>query len=204
MHAKSTGIKAEQTTSTKTIEKSNKMFQNGIELLRTVSASSSSSSSSSSIDDVVSSTTNKTPSEITIDDIDQLCDDKNHIKDVQIEQFAQRVLEFSSQYGSDYSISYTACNITGRPSKYPNYGDFPETFAMVSETRFWWFWEDSLSSCLIGSERMAIGGIWRHREPRKSCHRRYQRIYRRTLLVMKLITWLMLHSRGKCNRFLSL
>lgn len=108
------------------------MFHNGIELLRTVSASSS-SSSSSSIDDVVSSSTNKTPSEITIDDIDQLCDDKNHIKEVQIEQFAQRVLEFSSQYGSDYSISYTACNITGRPSKFPNYGDFPETFAMVSD-----------------------------------------------------------------------
>lgn len=108
------------------------MFHNGIELLRT--ASSSSTSSASSIDDFVSSSTNKTPSEITIDDIDQLCDDKNHIKEVQIEQFAQRVLEFSSQYGSDYSISYTACNITGRPSKFPNYGDFPETFAMVSES----------------------------------------------------------------------
>lgn len=33
-------------------------------------------------------------------------------------------------------ISYTACNITGRPSKFPNYGDFPETFAMVSDTTY--------------------------------------------------------------------
>lgn len=54
------------------------------------------------------------------------------VEEVSIEQFAQRVLEFSSQYGADYSISYTACNITGRPSKFPNYGDFPETFAMVN------------------------------------------------------------------------
>lgn len=108
------------------------MFNNGIELLRTVSSSSSvSSSSASSVDGIFTSLTSKSSSEITIDDIDQLCEDKNHIEDVQISQFAQRVIEFSSQYGSDYSISYTACNITGRPSKYPNYGDFPETFAMV-------------------------------------------------------------------------
>lgn len=52
-----------------------------------------------------------------------------------IEQYAQKVIDFSSQYGSDTSISYTAYNITGRPSKYPDYGDFPETFAMVSVYR---------------------------------------------------------------------
>ena len=50
---------------------------------------------------------------------------------VKIRQYAQNVLDYSSQYGSDFSISYTALNITGRPSKYPDYGDFPETFAMV-------------------------------------------------------------------------
>lgn len=106
------------------------MFYNGNELIRTISTSSSSSSSSAD-EFISSSVTSKTPSEITIDDIDELCDDKSHVKEVHIQQFAQRVLEFSSQYGSDYSISYTACNITGRPSKFPNYGDFPETFAMV-------------------------------------------------------------------------
>lgn len=109
------------------------MFYNANnELLRTISTSSS--SSSSSVDELLSGSVSKTitSSTITADDIDELCDNQNQTKEVLIKQFAQRVLEFSSQYGSDSSISYTACNITGRPSKYPNYGDFPETFAMVN------------------------------------------------------------------------
>ena len=56
----------------------------------------------------------------------------SYYSDVRVNQYAQAVIDFSSQYGSDYSISYTALNITGRPSKFPDYGDFPETFAMVS------------------------------------------------------------------------
>lgn len=112
------------------------MFNNiNNELLRTISTSSS-SSSSSSVDELLSGSVSKTvtSSTITADDIDELCDNQNETKEVLIKQFAQRVLEFSSQYGSDFSISYTACNITGRPSKYPNYGDFPETFAMVTSS----------------------------------------------------------------------
>uniref|UniRef100_A0A1B0CEB9 F-box domain-containing protein n=2 Tax=Lutzomyia longipalpis TaxID=7200 RepID=A0A1B0CEB9_LUTLO len=54
-----------------------------------------------------------------------------------INQYAQKVIDFSSQYGSDTSISYTAYNITGRPSKFPDYGDFPETFAMRTYGRWW-------------------------------------------------------------------
>lgn len=50
---------------------------------------------------------------------------------IRIEQFVRHVIDFSSQYGSDSSISFTAQNITGKPSKFPCYGDFPETFAMV-------------------------------------------------------------------------
>lgn len=96
------------------------MFNNGNGLYQRTSSPSSSSSEEFT-----------TPSEITPDDLEHLGDDKDKIEDVTIVQFAQRVLDFSSQYGSDYSISYTACNITGRPSKFPNYGDFPETFAMV-------------------------------------------------------------------------
>lgn len=75
------------------------------------------------------------PSEFT-DELEHLNDDNEDNKEVVIVQFAQKVLDFSSQYGSDYSISYTACNIAGRPSKFPNYGDFPETFAMVTYARF--------------------------------------------------------------------
>lgn len=52
-------------------------------------------------------------------------------EDLVIEQFVQDALDFSSQYGSDISISYTAYNISGRPSKYPDYGDFPQAFVMV-------------------------------------------------------------------------
>lgn len=49
------------------------------------------------------------------------------------EQFVKQVHHFSSQYGSDISISYTAYNIAGNPSKFPDYGDFPQAFVMVRE-----------------------------------------------------------------------
>ncbi|XP_063240138.1 F-box/LRR-repeat protein 4 isoform X4 [Bacillus rossius redtenbacheri] len=58
-------------------------------------------------------------------------------KCVFIEQFVQEVRSYSSQYGSDFSISYTAYNITGRPSKFPDYGDFPQTFVMRTYGRWW-------------------------------------------------------------------
>lgn len=50
-----------------------------------------------------------------------------------IEQFVNNVYSFSSQYGNSHtiSISYTAHNIIGPPSKFPEYGDFPQAFAMV-------------------------------------------------------------------------
>lgn len=48
-----------------------------------------------------------------------------------VEQYVHEVLDFSSQYGSDTSISYTAYNLTGKPSKFPDYGDFPQAFVMV-------------------------------------------------------------------------
>lgn len=46
-----------------------------------------------------------------------------------INQYAAEVIDCSSQFGLDTSISYTSHNILGKPSKYPNHGDFPETFA---------------------------------------------------------------------------
>lgn len=48
-----------------------------------------------------------------------------------IEQFVDNVYSFSSQYGNNISISYTAPNIIGPPSKFPEYGDFPQAFAMA-------------------------------------------------------------------------
>jgi len=49
-----------------------------------------------------------------------------------LEQYASQVLDFSTQYGSDRSFSYTAANCLGVPSKFPSYGDFPQTFVMRS------------------------------------------------------------------------
>lgn len=54
-----------------------------------------------------------------------------HEMDGFVFQFASEVVDFSSQYGSDISISYTASNLTGKPSKFPNYGDFPQSYVMV-------------------------------------------------------------------------
>ena len=44
-----------------------------------------------------------------------------------VEQFVSEVLDFSFQYAS---ISFTAHNIVGRPTKFPFYGDFSQTFLM--------------------------------------------------------------------------
>ncbi|KAK3930588.1 F-box/LRR-repeat protein 4 [Frankliniella fusca] len=54
-----------------------------------------------------------------------------------IEQFVSDVRDFSSQYGSDISISYTAYNLAGKPSKYPDYGDYPQAFVMRTYGRWW-------------------------------------------------------------------
>ena len=59
---------------------------------------------------------------------------KTHIL---VEQYADQVLDFSSQYGSDMTFSYTAANCLGRPVKFPAYGDFPPTFVM-KEYGPWW------------------------------------------------------------------
>ncbi|XP_076278966.1 F box and leucine-rich-repeat gene 4 isoform X2 [Lasioglossum baleicum] len=42
-----------------------------------------------------------------------------------------------SQYGSNISISYTAYNIAGNPSKFPDYGDFPQAFVMRTYGPWW-------------------------------------------------------------------
>ncbi|CAB0038139.1 unnamed protein product [Trichogramma brassicae] len=47
-----------------------------------------------------------------------------------VEQFVSDVVDFSSQYGNNSNISYTAYNIAGNPSKFPDYGDFPQAFVM--------------------------------------------------------------------------
>ena len=48
-----------------------------------------------------------------------------------LEQYAKEVVDFSSQYGSDTSISYTAGNLAGQSNIYPKYGDFNLAFVLV-------------------------------------------------------------------------
>jgi hypothetical protein len=45
---------------------------------------------------------------------------------------ALEVTDFSSQYGSETSISYTASNLAGRGNIYPSYGDFTQACVFVS------------------------------------------------------------------------
>ena len=54
-----------------------------------------------------------------------------------VEQFVSEVLDFSSQYGSESSISYSAHNIVGKPTKFPSYGDFSQTFVMRDYGPWW-------------------------------------------------------------------
>ena len=54
-----------------------------------------------------------------------------------VEQYAAQVLDFSSQYGSDTSFSYTAAMCLGNPKKFPAYGDFTQTF-VFKEYGPWW------------------------------------------------------------------
>ena len=49
-----------------------------------------------------------------------------------IEQFASKVVNFSSQYGTAMSSSYTAINLASSPNIYPNYGDYTDAFVLVS------------------------------------------------------------------------
>lgn len=53
-----------------------------------------------------------------------------------IEQFVQDVIDFSSQYGSDISVSYSALNLSGKPSNFPDYGDFPQACVTVTTIFF--------------------------------------------------------------------
>ena len=54
-------------------------------------------------------------------------------KSTVISQFAKQVTDFSSQYGSETSISYTASNLAGRGNIFPVYGDFTQACVFVSK-----------------------------------------------------------------------
>ncbi len=60
---------------------------------------------------------------------ERLFGDKKDAKE--IKQFAEVVVNFSSQYGNSASKSYTAANLAGEPHIYNRYGDFQEALVLV-------------------------------------------------------------------------
>lgn len=57
---------------------------------------------------------------------------RNFTEMQQFSQYAADVSDFSSQYGSETSISYTASNLAGKCNIYPAYGDFTQACVFVS------------------------------------------------------------------------
>jgi len=49
-----------------------------------------------------------------------------------IELFANKILDFSSQYGSEIGSSYSIFNLYDKPTIYPHYGDYSNSAVFVS------------------------------------------------------------------------
>lgn len=54
-----------------------------------------------------------------------------------LEQYADSVVSYSSRYNSTYSFSYSPDNLTGKARKYPQYGDFADTFMLRTYGKWW-------------------------------------------------------------------
>ncbi|KAE8593138.1 hypothetical protein XENTR_v10018999 [Xenopus tropicalis] len=52
-------------------------------------------------------------------------------------QYAKEVLDFSSHYGSENSMSYTMWNLAGSPNVYPSSGDFTQTAVFRTYGNLW-------------------------------------------------------------------
>lgn len=57
--------------------------------------------------------------------------------EAELDQYAKEVLDFSSHYGSEGSMSYTMWNAAGAPSVFPSSGDFTHT-AVFRTYGHWW------------------------------------------------------------------
>ncbi|KAF4076765.1 hypothetical protein AMELA_G00218870 [Ameiurus melas] len=57
--------------------------------------------------------------------------------EAELDQYAKEVLDFSSHYGSEGSMSYTMWNAAGAPSVFPSSGDFTHTAVFRTYGRWW-------------------------------------------------------------------
>ncbi|XP_014346413.1 F-box/LRR-repeat protein 4 isoform X2 [Latimeria chalumnae] len=56
---------------------------------------------------------------------------------VEVVQYAKQVVDFSSHYGSENSMSYTMWNLAGVPNVYPSSGDFTQTAVFRTYGKWW-------------------------------------------------------------------
>ncbi|XP_075720310.1 F-box/LRR-repeat protein 4 isoform X2 [Rhinoderma darwinii] len=52
-------------------------------------------------------------------------------------QYSKEILDFSSHYGSENSMSYTMWNLAGAPNVYPSSGDFTQTAVFRTYGKWW-------------------------------------------------------------------
>ncbi|XP_062846292.1 F-box/LRR-repeat protein 4 isoform X2 [Trichomycterus rosablanca] len=57
--------------------------------------------------------------------------------EAELDQYAKEVLDFSSHYGGEGSMSYTMWNAAGAPSVFPSTGDFTHTAVFRTYGRWW-------------------------------------------------------------------
>lgn len=68
---------------------------------------------------------------------------------VLVARFSKEVTDFSSQYGSETSISYTASNLAGRSNIFPSYGDFTQACVFVRYLKISDFLEHGVKNILV-------------------------------------------------------
>lgn len=70
------------------------------------------------------------------------------------ECYVESVLSYTSKYNNLSSIGYAPENLIGKPMHYPNYGDFPDTYMLVSKRVLTYL----ISVNFTYRDRMGIGG----------------------------------------------
>ncbi|KAK9885275.1 hypothetical protein WA026_010772 [Henosepilachna vigintioctopunctata] len=78
-------------------------------------------------------------------------------KTSELEQFANKVLEFTTRYNSHNHVSYAPCNLTGRYTKYPSYGDSPETYTLRGYGHWWRLSEANYQKPYMVNDTDALG-----------------------------------------------
>lgn len=55
------------------------------------------------------------------------------LKMTHLEQYVNKVLDYTQRYNNSNSSYYAPSNLIGKPEIYPLFGDVPETYSLVSK-----------------------------------------------------------------------